>query len=304
MNSHLEPPPQPFLTWMMRTLVRLLVRPFFTPWMPVALMRRGLWLATRGALPARGSDFSATAMNGVRAEKITCGKPEARAMLYFHGGAYCVGSPATHRAITSRLARNLAAEVYAVDYRLAPEFPFPAAVDDALESYRYLLEQGWKPQQISLAGDSAGGGLALACLLAAWDEQLPMPGALVLFSPWVDLTLTNSERQSPGDVMLSWAGLERAADIYAGDEREHQLASPLNADFHGLPPVLIQAGSEEILLADSQQLCERLRGCGVQARLKVFDDMWHVFQAHAGFLRVADMALADVAGFIRKGGHS
>lgn len=303
MSSHVDNRPQPFRTGFTRTLVRLLVKPFFSPWMPVGLMRRGLWLATRTALPARGSRFSATSMNGVRAEKVTCRETGDRVVLYFHGGAYCVGSPATHRAITSRLARDNAATVFVADYRLAPEAPFPAAVDDALECYRYLLEQGRQPEEITLSGDSAGGGLALACLLAAWEEHLPMPATLILFSPWVDLTLANAGEHSPRDAMLSWAGLEKAADLYAANEREHALASPLRADFHGFPPVLIQTGSEEILLAESQQLCERLRGCGVEARLNVFDGMWHVFQAHAGILRVADMALDDVATFIGHGGH-
>lgn len=303
MNSHVEHRSQPFLTWLMRTLVRVLVKPFFSPWMPVGVMRRGLWLATRPAFAAGGSHFAATSMNGVRAERVTCGEPEDRVILYFHGGAYCVGSPATHRAITSRLAREAGATVFAVDYRLAPEAPFPAAVDDALESYRFLLEQGWKAEQISLAGDSAGAGLVMACVLAAWSEHLSMPSTLILFSPWVDLTLANAGMDGPKDAMLSWAGLERAADLYAGDERDHPLASPLNADFHGLPPVLIQSGSEEILLAESQQLSERLRNCGVEVHLNVFDDMWHVFQAHAGILRVADQALDDVATFVRHGGH-
>lgn len=301
--SHVNAASQPLRTGLMRLLVRLLVKPFFQPWMPVGLMRQGLWLATRTALPARGSRFRATAMNGVRAERVDCGDNGDGVVLYFHGGAYCVGSPVTHRGITSRIARNSGAAVYAVDYRLAPESPFPAAVDDALESYRYLLDQGTPPEKISLAGDSAGGGLALACLLAAWEEHLPMPATLVLFSPWVDLTLANASADSPPDVMLSWAVLEKAAEGYAGDERAHTLASPLNADFHGLPPVLIQTGSEEILLPESQQLAERLRGCGVDTRLNIYDGLWHVFQAHGGVLKVADQALDDVGTFIRHGGH-
>lgn len=294
---------QSFRTWLVRTLARTTVRPLFSGWLPVAAMRQGLWLASRSSPVAAGSSFTATMLNGVRAEKVTCGEPGERVVLYFHGGAYCVGSPATHRAITSRIARNAAATVYTVDYRLAPETPFPAAVDDALDSYQALLEQGIDPAQISIAGDSAGAGLTLACMLAAWEAHLPMPDSLVLMSPWVDLNLANRNQSARGDVMLSWAGLDKAAEMYAGSERDHVLASPLKADFHGLPPVLIQAGSDEILLMESQQLCERLRACGVNARLNVFDGMWHVFQAHGGLLAVADTALDDIGSFIRQRVH-
>lgn len=295
-----RPSGQPMRTALMRRLVRVAVKPFFSPTVPVTLKRQGLWLATRTARPAPGTGFVRTTLNDVPVERVSHGDAADRAILYLHGGAYFAGSPATHRAITSRLARDCGAIVHALDYRLAPEYPFPAALDDALAGYRALLASGQPPEKIVLVGDSAGGGLALATALAAREEGLPPPSRLVLFSPWVDLTLANAQRPSPREHMLSWAGLRHAARLYAPGDADHPLASPLHAELRGLPPVLVQTGSEEILLAESQQLCERARHAGVDIKLTVFDGMWHVFQAHAGFLDAADRALADVAAFIAR----
>lgn len=298
MSRDTGPGGQPLRTALMRGLTRTAVKPFFSPAVPVALKRRGLWLATRGTRPAPGTTFVRTTLNEVPTERVSHNDTASRAVLYLHGGAYCVGSPATHRAITSRLARDNDAIVHAPYYRLAPEHPFPAALDDALAAYRALLASEPSPQNIVLAGDSAGGGLALATALAAREDGLPMPARLVLFSPWVDLTLANAQQPAPPEYILSWPGLRHAARLYAPGDCGHPLASPLHADFRGLPPVLVQAGSEEILLAESQQLCEQARHVGVDIRLTVFEGMWHVFQAYAGMLASADRALADVADFI------
>jgi monoterpene epsilon-lactone hydrolase len=291
---------QALRTTLMRTLVRSAVRPFFSPMVPVSVKRRGLWLATRSARPARGARHDRQSFDGVDVEVMACSDSPDISVVYLHGGAYTVGSPATHRSITSRIARNANARVYAVDYRLAPEHPFPAALDDTLAVYQSLLDQGVSPQRIILAGDSAGGGLALATALAARQDALPLPSALVLFSPWVDLTLANAARPAPPEVMLSWAGLDKAARLYAPGGREQPLVSPLAAPLHGLPPMLIQTGSEEILLAESQQLSAAVRAAGGEVKLNVFDGMWHVFQAHAGILATADRALEEVADYIRR----
>ena len=211
-----------------------------------------------------------------------------------------MGSPTTHRAITSRVAGHTNTEVVTVAYRLAPEHPFPAALEDALAVYRQLLAEGVDPARIALAGDSAGGGLALATALAAREEGLALPAALWLMSPWVDLTLANAGYQAPKEYMLSWPGLARAARLYAPGATDHPLASPLRGDLVGLPPVLIQAGSEEILLAEAQQLFEKARHAGVRTRLNVFDGFWHVFQVHAGVLAGADRALEEGTAFLNR----
>lgn len=291
-----HPPRQPVATAALRTTVRILVKPFMAPAVPVSVRRAGLLLASRASLSARGSRFTEEILHGVPCEKVTCGAAE-RSVLFFHGGAYCVGSPATHRGLTSHLAKRCRADVHVVDYRLAPEHVFPAAVDDCLNAYRGLLEEV-PESRIVFAGDSAGGGLVLATALAAHAEGLPLPAGLVMFSPWVDLTCANAQQPAPREYMLSWPGLQHAAELYANDERNHPLASPLFGDLAGLPPMLIQVGSEEILLAEAEQLFIRARDAGVAVTLKVSRGLWHVFQAHAGMLRGADQALDEVADFL------
>jgi acetyl esterase/lipase len=292
---------QRWRTALMRNLVRGTIKPFFAPSVPVPVKRQGLWLASRTARPAGGSDFQSVEMGGVDVEQVTSGDGEGNAasIIYLHGGVFCVGSPVTHRAITSRLARNLDAHVYAVDYRLAPEHPFPAALEDVLTVYRELLNAGETPDRIAIAGDSAGGGLALSTVFAARDLGLPAPAALYIMSPWVDLTLANSGQAAPRESMLSWPGLARAARLYAPGATEDPMVSPLRGDLVGLPPLLIQTGSEEILLAESQQLFEKARHANVTVRLKIYDGLWHVFQAHAGLLASADQALTEGADFLR-----
>lgn len=293
---------QPLRTTLMRTLVRTTVKPFFAPTVPVPIKRQGLWLTSRTARPARGSDFERTEMGEVDVEEVTCGEGqgEGASIIYLHGGVFCVGSPATHRAITSRLARNLDAHVYAVDYRLAPEHPFPAALEDVLTVYQELLNAGEKPERIAIVGDSAGGGLALSTVFAARDMGLPAPAALYVMSPWVDLTLANSRQASPRESMLSWPGLARAARLYAPGATEDPMVSPLRGDLVGLPPLMIQSGSEEILLAEAQQLFEKARHANVETRLKIHDGLWHVFQVHAGLLASANDALSEGSDFLRQ----
>lgn len=292
---------QRWRTTLMRNLVRSTVKPFFAPSVPVPIKRQGLWLTSRTARPARGSDFQSIEMGEVDVEQVTCGEGEGEAasIIYLHGGAFCVGSPVTHRAITSRLARHLDAHVYAVDYRLAPEHPFPAALEDALTVYQELLDAGETPERIAIVGDSAGGGLALSTVFAARDMGLPAPAALYVMSPWVDLTLANSGQAAPRESMLSWRGLARAARLYAPGATEDPMVSPLRGDLVGLAPLLIQSGSEEILLAEAQQLFEKARHANVKVRLNIYDGLWHVFQVHAGLLASADQALAEGADFLR-----
>jgi acetyl esterase/lipase len=193
--------------------------------------------------------------------------------------------------------------VFVPDYRLAPEHAFPAAVDDAVASFRGLLDQGVAPHDVVIAGDSAGGGLSLAAALRLRELALPLPRAVVLFSPWVDLSLDQLPSPPSGEVMLTRPWITQCARAYvARADARHPLISPVNADLAGLPPTLIQVGTDEILLGDSRRLRERLRSAGVAVSYEEYPRRWHVFQANAGVLADADRALDAVARFIRAAG--
>jgi epsilon-lactone hydrolase len=223
-------------------------------------------------------------------------------ILYFHGGGYVIGTPRTHAQLTSKLAALAGTNAISVDYRLAPENPYPAGLDDALAAYRALLDSGVAPSKVALAGDSAGGGLALATLVAARDVGLPLPAAAVLFSPWTDLTLSGASHTSKADVeLILTAGRlsEWAADYAGGTAPEHHLISPLFASLTGLPPLLLQVGSDEILLDDSTSLASRAAAADVEVSLEVTPHVPHVFQRFAGSLDEADIALTSAGAFIR-----
>lgn len=241
---------------------------------------------------------------GARAEWIV---PEpvsrARTLLYLHGGGYMVGSPNTHRDLTQRLARAADARVLSVDYRLAPEHPFPAAVDDAVAAYRFLLRSDVPPARIAIAGDSAGGGLTVATLLALREAGDPLPAAGVCLSPWTDLAGTGESMRTKvdEDPMCDWPRLSRMAAFYLGEvDPRTPLASPLYADLRGLPPLLIQVGTAETLLDDATRLAERARAAGVDVALEVWPDMIHVFQAFAMLLPEARDAIDRIGGFLRQ----
>ena len=203
-------------------------------------------------------------------------------LLYFHGGGYVVGSTVSHRHIVARIALAAKARVLSVDYALAPENPFPAAVKDAVKAYRWLLDQGQKPEQIALAGDSAGGGLAAATLLAVREEGLPLPAGAALISPWSDLTCATGsyETRAEADPMIMPEGIRELANVYlTGADPRDPLASPNFGNLAGLPPLLIQVGDDEVLLDDSRNLAARAREAGVDVELEVAPDMFHVWHA-------------------------
>ncbi|MFN3714858.1 MAG: alpha/beta hydrolase [Alcanivoracaceae bacterium] len=279
-----------------RVTLKALMKPLFHPRTPTGLLRAGMRTLTTTTLHAAGVRFQPIQMGTVSAEAASPATAGKQAILYLHGGAYCVGSPATHRAITSHLARRAEATVFAVDYRLAPEHPFPAAPDDALTAYGWLLDNGYQGRDIFIAGDSAGGGLALATALQIRDHNMPSPGGMMLLSPWVDLTLTDREAAEQRDeVMLTWSMLDHSARHYVGEQRAHPLASPLFADLAGLSPVLIIVGTDEILLGDAERLFERMTKAGTHCHLSVYQDMWHVFPVQAGALRTANQAIDQMA---------
>jgi epsilon-lactone hydrolase len=241
---------------------------------------------------------------GVPAEWIVA--PEARrarVILYLHGGGYVMGSIKTHRALAVDLSRAAAARVLLIDYRLAPEHPFPAAVDDATAAYRWLLAHGVQPARLAIAGDSAGGGLTVATLVALRDAGTAMPAAGVCLSPWVDLEGIGESMTSKAavDPMVQRDGLKRMASFYlGGHDPRTPLAAPLYADLSGLPPLLIQVGTAETLRDDSTRLAERARKAGVAVELEEWEDMIHVFQAFAMLLPEGRQAIEKIGAFVRE----
>jgi len=241
---------------------------------------------------------------GVSAEWISApGAAADRAVLYLHGGGYVVGSIKTHRDLMGRVSRAAKARVLGLDYRLAPEHPFPAAVDDSVAAYRWMLQQNLKPSRIAVAGDSAGGGLVIAALVAIRDAKLPMPGAGVCLSPWIDLEGVGESmktREHADPVVRRDMLTQMAAAYLGGKDARTPLAAPLYADLKGLPPLLIQVGDAETLLDDSNRLAQRARAAGVQVKLEVWPEMIHVFQLFAGFLPEGQQAVDGLGQFINQ----
>jgi acetyl esterase/lipase len=248
-----------------------------------------------GSLPP-GCLHEPTTLGGVKAERIVpTGAVEGRRILYLHGGAYVGGSPRSHRPLVARLAEAARSEAVALDYRLAPENPFPAAVDDAVEAYRDLMAQGVWPERTIIAGDSAGGGLTLAVALKLKDEGLPQPAGLFTISPWADLTQSHAtyKTKAADDPMIARERLNEAArDYHATTSPKNPLVSPVFGEFAGLAPMLIQVGSEETLLGDSLLLAERAGHARVEVRLEVWPEMIHVWHAFGGQLSAARRAIA------------
>jgi monoterpene epsilon-lactone hydrolase len=246
---------------------------------------------------------SGAALNGEWIEPIApdCAARE-RCILYLHGGGYVAMSARTHRSVTSRLAGWSRARLFALDYRLAPEAPFPAALDDALAAYRALIAGGVPVSRIVIAGDSAGGGLALALVIAARDRGDPLPAAAVLFSPWTDLAATGRSivDNSEVDALFFGSYVAAQAQYYLGTTpATNPLASPLYADLADLPPLLIQASDSEVLLDDSRRVFENAKRAGVQATLQIWRGLPHGWQMFAPILPEGRAALRDAAAFIR-----
>lgn len=297
---------QRLLRGLLRGTLRLLFSGLIRPPMPIAgqrLLLRALSVATR--LP-QGIHRSHATLGGVPCEWQRPAGESGRVLLYLHGGAYLIGSPATYRAITAGLAKHCDAAVCVPDYRLAPEHPYPAALEDALAVYAALLDHGIAARDIVLVGDSAGGNLLLSAALALPARGLPVPAALVTFSPWTDMSLTHLHQPPAGDPLLTRAWINQAVELFcpAGLAPASAQVSPVNADLTGLPRLLIQVGEDELLLNDSLRLAERARAAGVAVTLQRYPGCWHVFQSHAGVLDVADRALQEVARFIDQPGDT
>ena len=245
---------------------------------------------------------TAAALGGVPTAEITVDGVEPRhVVLYFHGGVYVMGDAAQAAALAAQIARRTDAKVISVDYRLAPEHPYPAAVDDALAAYQALLDGGTAPAAIVFAGESAGGGLAVATLVNAREHGLPLPAAAVVMSPYADLTLagTTMETKRDADPLLSPQALQaRVPDYTAGQDPALGLISPVFADLTGLPPLIIQAGTHEVLLDDAVRLARQAATADVQVTLDITPGVPHVFQAYHPILDEAAAALDRAGQFL------
>ncbi len=256
-----------------------------------------------GDLPAPGvHQFERVNANGVSGAFISVeGVDVSRCVYYFHGGGYVIGSVESHRGLACRISEASNAKVLSIDYSLAPESPFPAAIKDAIRGYEWLLESGVDAGRIVIAGDSAGGGLAMATLVALRDRNLPMPAAAVCFSPWVDMEATGASMETRANIdpMVQKEGLLTYVDLYLnGADKRDPLASPLYAELHDLPPILIQVGDAETLLDDSTRLTNRLRECSVEVDLDIWDHMIHVWQLYAPVLSEGREAIQQAGAFI------
>ena len=243
-------------------------------------------------------------LGGVGAIELTvAGHAADPTVLYFHGGGYVAGSARTGTHLAAELARRAGGRALSADYRLAPEHPYPAAVQDGLAAYAGLLESGVSPARVLVAGDSAGGGLAVATLLAARDRGLPQPAAVAVFSPWADISRSGASMRTKdgADPLFSYDAMGWYAGRYlpAGD-RSAPLASPVFATLAGLPPLLIQAGSDEVLLDDAVRLAANAGRDDVDVTLQVAPEGTHVFQLHFGALDEADEAIDEVARFFKR----
>jgi monoterpene epsilon-lactone hydrolase len=254
--------------------------------------------------PARGTRASKLDAGGIKAVRVATRQSlDERHILYLHGGGYVMGSPVEYRDFIWRIARVTSARVLCPYYRLAPEHPFPAALDDAVKAYSWLLAQGAAPRRMAIMGDSAGGGLALAALMRLRDEGLPLPAAAVALSPWTDLALTgDSIRANAGaDLLLRF---ERAASFarhyLAGADPRHPYASPLYGDPAGLPPILIQVGGDEMLRDDSVRMANKLRAAGSPVEIEIWSRMPHVWQLFARVLPEGRRAIAGIGAFVQR----
>jgi acetyl esterase/lipase len=258
-----------------------------------------------GRLPVPKNIFVESTLAGSRpAEWLrTAEAPRDRAVLYLHGGGYVVGSCRTGRPLAGAIASAAGSAVLVLEYRLAPEHPFPAGLEDAVAAFRWMVDGGIRPERIAIAGDSAGGGLAVATAIALRDRGGPLPGAILCFSPWTDLAVCGDScaTRARVDPIVTREGLLAFAQAYlGGEDARNPLVSPLYADLRGLPPLLIQVGDAEILLSDSAGLADAARAAGVEVTLDTWNGMWHVWQAMAGLVPEGKRAVEGACAFFEE----
>jgi len=269
----------------------------------IADVRRSLERLGGQVRPPRTVRSEDTWMADLPARWLTpAGAASDAMLLYLHGGGYIAGSFVSHQGLVGHLAAACGLRTLLPEYRLAPEYPFPAALEDVLAVYRQLLAGGVAPQRLVLGGESAGGGLVLATLLALRDDGIPLPAAVFVLSPWTDLAATGASlvTRARQDPWFDPAGVADAAAYYVGsDSPTNPLISPLYGDLAGLPPLLIHVGDYEILLDDSTRLAQKARAAGVDVTLRVWDGMWHVFQALASRVPEARRSVDEIGAWVQ-----
>jgi acetyl esterase/lipase len=287
----------------LKILIRFVIKPMLSAHVPLWLQRFAGVLSSFVLKKAPNCDEKRTTLgNRPTLHVIPKQKKSRLHVLYLHGGAYVMGGIGSHSKFATWVAHTLDAEVWLPEYHLSPEHTFPRARDEIIDCYKELIKAGVNSHDIFIAGDSAGGGLALATAVSIRDAGLPQPRSLILLSPWVDLTLSGKTLQTHvnRDHMLSLEWLQFGAQAYAGTHSTGHLGcSPLFADLAGLPPILIQVGSEEILLDDAQRLAEKAASSGVNSTLEVYSNVGHIFQVTAGYSPTADKALKAMAEFCK-----
>jgi len=288
------------LAWTIRTTLR----PALSPKTPLKLQRFCSDAASAIVLGPRGYKTKKQTIAQVPTVHIQPKTTQSGlSILYLHGGGYVVGSSKSHTKLAAQIGHATQAQVWLPEYRLAPEHTNPAAIEDVITVYKALLAQGQDPTKLVIAGDSAGGGLSLSAAIAIRNAGLPLPAALVLLSPWVDLSLSGSTMKTHAaqDAMLSEDWLAWCAKNYCGQKLvTDPICSPLYADLTGLPPVLIHVGTEEVLLDDAKRLAEQTEKYGIPTNLKVYDRVGHVFQFHAGILNESNDSIERIGQFIDK----
>jgi epsilon-lactone hydrolase len=287
-------------THVVRAAVRAVLRPTLNGNIPHAVKRR-LLVGITAAFPLPdGVVRLDETLGGVATERhiARAGVP-TRAVLYLHGGGYEVGSPSTHRALCAHLAKESGADVFVPDYRLAPEHPYPAAVDDAFVAYRALLARGLRPESVAVAGDSAGGGLTLALVARLRSSGTPLPAALVLICPWLDLSLEDFPQRADDPVLVP-DFMRRCAREYAGKALANPEVSPILMALDGLPKTLLQSSGDDLLRDQAERWIVRAAQAGADVEVQVFEDLWHVFQLHAGVMAKATSAVRDIGRFFQR----
>jgi monoterpene epsilon-lactone hydrolase len=285
------------------TILRGLVRLLFGRKRSIPEIRTFIEKSARmsGKLPS-GIQAKQVDINGINAEWLfTSEAPQAKVILYLHGGGYVSGSIRSHRVMCVPLAKQTGLRILTPGYRLAPEHPFPAALEDVLSVYRWLLKQRYESKNIFLAGDSAGGGLSLAAVLSLREQGDPLPAGVICLSPWADLSLSGdtyrtNEKSEP---VLSIEDLSEWALVYAGrSNHRNPLVSPVYADYQGLPRILIQVGSEEVLLDDARSIEKKASAAGVDVSLNIYEGMWHVWHTVGTSLPEARAAFEEIHQFV------
>ena len=271
----------------------------------IAEVRDRLNRMSRFLKSAFGVSVEATTVNGLYAEWLRPkAAPDDKVLLYLHGGAYLIGSCRTHRQLVSHIARAAGINILVPEYRLAPEHPFPAAVEDAVGVYRSLLADGFKPGDIFIAGDSAGGGLTVSTLLSLRHSGAPMPAAAVLLSPFLDVTASgeSATTRADQDPWFDAKDLVVVADNYCTDtgDLKNPLVSPVFANVAGLPPTFIQVGDDEILLSDATRFAALMQEAGLEVELEIWPEMWHVFQLLVGKMPESRKAIGKIGAYIRE----